>query len=437
MGRIRTIKPEFPQSESMGRISRDARLTFILLWTMADDAGRLRGHPKLIANLLFPCDDDAGENVETWLDELVQEGCIARYKADGHHYIEICQWRKHQKIDHPTASRFPENSQKILPLANPREDSPLDLGEDLGRDQGEEGMVYPVTPRLKLAAPPTLPTPPTRCLPPASPSACHEEAAAPIADWFWQSAVQPTANECRVGLERSDDPPSSATHIAPIPRAEWRLAAQTQPIPKPKSATTALQAPPPAGLRRARAAEQWNNAELRRSTLRPEGANTPYRRIQHRPRFMLHHPIATMTMRRKALRFSVDLRFWHGQPSFVGWVWSKATTHHHIRTRFTSGQVGCYANPPYARARMPRHPQVCVGRAKRNNGATRNCAGQASARGAQTFNPKAHAPSRDTTKPSPCETTQRTSMTHKEALPPPATPARTRPCAGKMPLSPD
>ena len=42
MGRIRTIKPEFPQSESMGRVSRDARLTFILLWTMADDAGRLR-----------------------------------------------------------------------------------------------------------------------------------------------------------------------------------------------------------------------------------------------------------------------------------------------------------------------------------------------------------------------------------------------------------
>jgi len=31
----------------------------------------------------------------------------------------------------------------------------------------------------------------------------------------------------------------------------------------------------------------------------------------------------------------------------VGWVWSKATTHHHIRATFTFGQVGCCANPPY------------------------------------------------------------------------------------------
>lgn len=46
MGRIRTIKPEFPHSESMGRVSRDARLTFILLWTLSDDLGRLRGSSR-------------------------------------------------------------------------------------------------------------------------------------------------------------------------------------------------------------------------------------------------------------------------------------------------------------------------------------------------------------------------------------------------------
>lgn len=36
MARIRTIKPEFPQSETMGRVSRDARLLFIQLWTVAE-----------------------------------------------------------------------------------------------------------------------------------------------------------------------------------------------------------------------------------------------------------------------------------------------------------------------------------------------------------------------------------------------------------------
>jgi hypothetical protein len=49
VGRIRTIKPEFPQSESMDRVSREARLLFVLLWTVADDAGRLRTAPRLLA----------------------------------------------------------------------------------------------------------------------------------------------------------------------------------------------------------------------------------------------------------------------------------------------------------------------------------------------------------------------------------------------------
>ena len=42
MPRIRTIKPEFPQSETIGRLSRDARLLFLQLFTLVDDAGRAR-----------------------------------------------------------------------------------------------------------------------------------------------------------------------------------------------------------------------------------------------------------------------------------------------------------------------------------------------------------------------------------------------------------
>ena len=40
MARIRTIKPEFPQSESIGALTREARLLFVLLWTIVDDSGR-------------------------------------------------------------------------------------------------------------------------------------------------------------------------------------------------------------------------------------------------------------------------------------------------------------------------------------------------------------------------------------------------------------
>ena len=48
MSRIRTIDPHFPQTASLSRVSREARLFFILLWTFADDAGRLRlDHERL------------------------------------------------------------------------------------------------------------------------------------------------------------------------------------------------------------------------------------------------------------------------------------------------------------------------------------------------------------------------------------------------------
>lgn len=107
MARIRSIKPEITQSESMGRISRDARLCFINMWTVADDAGRLRGNGRMLASILFPYDDDAPSLIAGWLDELQREGCIALYEVGGNHYIEVCNWSKHQKVDKPTPSRLP------------------------------------------------------------------------------------------------------------------------------------------------------------------------------------------------------------------------------------------------------------------------------------------------------------------------------------------
>lgn len=107
MARIRTIKPEFPQSESVGRLSRDGRLLFILLWTVADDAGRFRAASRMLASLLFPYDDDAPAMIGDWLDELEQAECIRRYRVEGSTYGEIVNWLKHQKIDRPSPSRLP------------------------------------------------------------------------------------------------------------------------------------------------------------------------------------------------------------------------------------------------------------------------------------------------------------------------------------------
>lgn len=133
MARIRTIKPEFPHSESMGRVSREARLCFILLWTIADDAGRLRGNSRMLASLLFPYDDDAKKHIDGWLDQLSSEGCIARYEVDGTSYVQVLNWSEHQKIDKPSPSKLPSFDEASRTFAKPREASAMD------QDQGREG----------------------------------------------------------------------------------------------------------------------------------------------------------------------------------------------------------------------------------------------------------------------------------------------------------
>jgi len=123
MARIRTIKPEFPQSESMGRVSREARLCFILVWTICDDSGRARASSRMLASLLYPYDEDAGKRIDGWLAELERENCIVRYEAEGNTYLEVRNWLNHQRIDKPSASKIPPFEEASRILANPREAS--------------------------------------------------------------------------------------------------------------------------------------------------------------------------------------------------------------------------------------------------------------------------------------------------------------------------
>ena len=143
MARIRTIKPELPQSESMGRVSRDARLCFILLWTLADDEGRLRGNSRMLASLLFPYDDDAKDLIQGWLNELSKEGCIVAYTHESDSYVQIHKWLKHQKIDRPSPSKIPA---PLIDSDSPREDSrilPVGPKDQGPKDQGEDKPAKP------------------------------------------------------------------------------------------------------------------------------------------------------------------------------------------------------------------------------------------------------------------------------------------------------
>lgn len=116
MGRIRSIKPEYPKDELLGTMSRDVRLLFVMLFTLADDEGRFRASPALVRGELFPYDDDLTQHqVGDWLRVLDESGRIRLYAAGGQQYGVIVKWKEHQRIDKPSVSKFP---------APPPEDSP-------------------------------------------------------------------------------------------------------------------------------------------------------------------------------------------------------------------------------------------------------------------------------------------------------------------------
>ncbi|MFE0187602.1 hypothetical protein [Streptomyces sp. NPDC059008] len=109
MARIRTIKPEAFFSESLAEVSVHAERTFFGLLTQADDHGRFRDNPAIIAGLLWPLRaEHTSVHVEDDLQQLADAGLICRYTGcDGRRYLHIVTWFEHQKIDKPSQSRVP------------------------------------------------------------------------------------------------------------------------------------------------------------------------------------------------------------------------------------------------------------------------------------------------------------------------------------------
>ncbi|MGO9356297.1 MAG: hypothetical protein ACLP1D_01330 [Xanthobacteraceae bacterium] len=140
MARIRTIKPEFPQSETVGKLSRAARLLFLQLFTLVDDAGRARAAPRMLASLLYPYDDDAAEAIEGWLDELCRHGLVQRYAVGEARYLAVTHWSEHQKIDRPTPSRLPPPPGVDATAAGPREGSRALAQESEGESEQESDL---------------------------------------------------------------------------------------------------------------------------------------------------------------------------------------------------------------------------------------------------------------------------------------------------------
>ena len=119
----RTFKTDCMESESMGRLTVQARLLFFGLILAADDEGRERAALRVIASRVFPFDQVSDQALEAWVTELEREDMVERYEVERTMYLRIVNWSKHQVIDRPSKSRIPDKPGFSGPVLLPREDS--------------------------------------------------------------------------------------------------------------------------------------------------------------------------------------------------------------------------------------------------------------------------------------------------------------------------
>lgn len=104
--RIRTIRPEFYQSESVGSMTWKARLVFINLWSYVEDNGVNLDNPRLFRGQCMPYDDSVLDDIEDVFAELEQCGSIIRYERDGKRLLFIPGFEKWQNIQRPGTCHY-------------------------------------------------------------------------------------------------------------------------------------------------------------------------------------------------------------------------------------------------------------------------------------------------------------------------------------------
>ena len=106
--RIRSIKPSLWDSESLGRCSVLARLTFVGMISMADDDGRGRSDIRYLkARIHTYANDVDDDGLVKALGELDRERCVIFYQENGSHYYSLPGWHGNQVINRRTASALP------------------------------------------------------------------------------------------------------------------------------------------------------------------------------------------------------------------------------------------------------------------------------------------------------------------------------------------
>lgn len=179
--RIRSTKPEFWRSKTIGTLDWGVRLVLKGLESYVDDNGVGKDDIALIAADVFPRDlfaraPETLARLSEAISELHEADLIARYEVDNEELLYIDRWSELQRIDKPAKGRFR------------RPDGTLEYSEAVDRDSYRK-------PRESVARAPEVPAPGTGEQGSSgagkkdSPAA---KAASPLFDEFWAAYPRKT-----------------------------------------------------------------------------------------------------------------------------------------------------------------------------------------------------------------------------------------------------
>lgn len=136
--RIRSIKPELWQSRDFMALPMVGKIAFFCLISHADDEGRLRtdcDHAAL-AWLHLPSDE-----VKVAFDALAERQMIQIYEVEREPYVQIANWHEHQRVDHPTESKYPAPPKRKPRVTSRELPSISEFSAGIGSDRkGSEGI---------------------------------------------------------------------------------------------------------------------------------------------------------------------------------------------------------------------------------------------------------------------------------------------------------
>ena len=114
MARCRIVKPEFWDDGKLASVSYQARLTYIGIWNFCDDYGVTKANSLWLKSRIYPYDDKLSiKDFNRWIQELVDLKRIIQFQACGETFYFLPNFRKHQVINRPSKTRYPEPPDNI------------------------------------------------------------------------------------------------------------------------------------------------------------------------------------------------------------------------------------------------------------------------------------------------------------------------------------